>query len=193
MNFFGVSSVYDMGAGVGQFQTFSSKYPVKVTSFDGGNNIENIWGMQVDFDQRHNPDRKITGKYIVPGNICWIDAGKPLSVELDKKDWVLSIEVGEHIAEENEGQFLDNLVKLAKKGVVLTWAVEGQPGVKHINNHDNDYIIEQMTKRGLKYDMPQSMYFRKTVKWWPWLRDTIMVFRFEKEEDGGDEGEEGID
>ena len=71
---------------------------------------------------------------------------------------------------------MDNLARLCRKGVILTWAVERQPGFHHVNCRNNDYVIAQMERRGFKYDKPQSMHFRKSVKALWWLRRTIMVF-----------------
>jgi microcompartment protein CcmK/EutM len=165
VEYWGNTTVYDIGAGVGQFKVFSKGSSVRTWAFDGGNNIAKFEGI-------HAPLRK-DPNYIVP-KVCWIDASVPLTMA--PKEWVMSIEVGEHIAKAREHIFLDNLVRLATRGVVLTWAIKGQGGHQHINEQNNEYIIHEMTKRGMRYDRCQSMLFRKSVTWWPWLRNTIMVF-----------------
>ncbi|CAG5124210.1 unnamed protein product, partial [Candidula unifasciata] len=38
-------------------------------------------------------------------------------------DWVVSVEVGEHIPAKFEDIYLDNLARHAKEGIVLSWAV----------------------------------------------------------------------
>ena len=165
VKYWGNTTVYDIGAGVGQFEVFSHGSSVRTWAFDGGNNIETIEGM-------HTPLRK-DPTYVVP-KVCWIDASVPLTME--PKVWVLSIEVGEHIAKAREHIFLDNLVRLATRGVVLTWAIKGQGGHQHINEQNNEYIIQEMNKRGMRFDRAQSMRFRQSVSLWNWLRNTIMVF-----------------
>jgi len=40
-------------------------------------------------------------------------------------DWVISLEVAEHIPAESEAIYLDNIVRHAREGVVLSWAVPG--------------------------------------------------------------------
>jgi hypothetical protein len=165
VEYFGNATVYDIGAGVGQFEVFSQGSSVRTWAFDGGNNIELMEGVQVPV--RKDPN------YVIP-KVCWIDASVPLTME--PKDWVISIEVGEHIAKAKESIFIDNLVKLAIRGVILTWAIKGQGGHQHINEQNNEYIIHEMNKRGMRYDRAQSMRFRNSVTWWPWLRNTVMVF-----------------
>lgn len=41
-------------------------------------------------------------------------------------DYVMSIEVAEHIPQTFESIYLNNLIKCAKEGVVITWATIGQ-------------------------------------------------------------------
>ena len=63
--------------------------------------------------------------------------------------------MGEHIPPEGEQAFMDNLVRLARPGggiIILTWAHPGQGGFHHVNCQEQSYIIEQMEKRGVKYD-----------------------------------------
>jgi len=77
--------------------------------------------------------------YVIP-RLCWIDASQPIDL-LEPKDWVVSIEVGEHIDQAFEDTFFDNLVKLSEKGVVLSWAVEGQGGFQHVNEQSNAQLF----------------------------------------------------
>ena len=94
-------------------------------------------------------------------------------------DWVMSLEVGEHVPVEFEDIFLDNLVRHAREGVLLSWAVEGQGGHHHVNNHNNDYVIDKMRSKGFDYDQAASESVR-TVAELPWFRNTIMIFRRQK-------------
>lgn len=91
-----------------------------------------------------------------------------------KYDWVMSLEVGEHIPAEYENIFLDNLARHADKGILLSWAVEGQNGHHHVNNYNNDYVIECMRERSFEYDAATSL---RTVAALPYLKNTLMVFR----------------
>ena len=48
-------------------------------------------------------------------------------------DWVQSFEVGEHIPPKSTEIYIDNLVRHARNGLVLSWAIVGQGGFHHIN------------------------------------------------------------
>jgi len=59
------------------------------------------------------------------------DLTKPLPVEKDSFDYVLCVEVAEHIPPEYEGIFLDNL-QIARRGLILSWAPPGTEGEGHV-------------------------------------------------------------
>ena len=61
------------------------------------------------------------------GRVKFLDLSVPI-YHLDKYDWVISIEVAEHIPKEFENIYLNNLVKHAKEGIIISWASEGQKG-----------------------------------------------------------------
>jgi len=103
------------------------------------------------------------------------DLSKPL--DLGVKGNVISLEVGEHIPAEYEETFLNTITKHVEDTLILSWAVEGQPGIGHVNCRNNDYIIEQIEKRGLKYNEEQSLLFRAGVcEHTPWFNNTLMIF-----------------
>lgn len=58
-----------------------------------------------------------------------------------KYDWVQSFEVGEHIPKDKTIIFVENIVRHATKGVLLSWGVIGQEGYYHINNKSNKEVI----------------------------------------------------
>ena len=163
------ATVADIGAGVGQFGFFLKQHnsDIKWHGFDGGYNVQDLYGQHTPLNGYEN--------YTVP-KVCWVDASKPFTLP-NKPEWVVSIEVGEHIPKSREAVFLDNIVHNCRVGAVLTWAVVGQGGYKHVNCQNNDYIIEQMRTRNMTYDAAESTRFRQTVTNLPWLRNTIMVFK----------------
>ena len=124
-------------------------------------------------------------EHLVP-HVCYLDAARPVDPrrmstvtgQWDRApfDWVVSVEVGEHIPGENANMFLDNLVSSADLGVILTWAVRGQGGRWHVNELDNAEVVKLMENRGLKYQMEESMRMRRNVEKLAWLRNTIMLF-----------------
>jgi hypothetical protein len=52
-------------------------------------------------------------------------------------DWVQSFEVGEFVQQAKTTVFIENLLRHASKGVIISWAVIGQGGFYHINNKSN--------------------------------------------------------
>ena len=61
----------------------------------------------------------------VTNGLCnTLDLSKPHNI--GASDWVLSLEVGEHIPRQYEDAFIQNLHNSNRLGMVLSWAVEGQ-------------------------------------------------------------------
>jgi len=168
-------SVGDIGAGVGQFGAWLRDNQVtNVTwkGWDGGPDIESFYGKTIQL--------RDVKEYLVP-LVCYMDASSDVGPYLSQicgapYDWVVSIEVGEHIPAERMSTFLDNLVMLAKVGIVLTWAIPGQGGLRHVNELSNDAIVQEMSKRGMKYQEDISLTLRKSAHKNGWLRKTSMVF-----------------
>jgi hypothetical protein len=57
--------------------------------------------------------------------VCWL----PHEIS----DWVMSLEVGEHIDAKYESTFVDNLHRANRKGIILSWGLVGQGGHSHVN------------------------------------------------------------
>ena len=94
---------------------------------------------------------------------------------LPRYDWVLSLEVLEHIPSDFETTVLDNIDRAAGHGVVLSWAVPGQGGFRHINNKSPTYVNQTMFDRGLTMDPKTTLVLRKRASV-SWLKNNIMVF-----------------
>lgn len=108
-------------------------------------------------------------------NRCkFLDLSVPI-YHLPKYDWVITMEVAEHIPKEFESIFLDNVVHHAKEGVILSWAKPGQDGFSHINNQALDYVIAQMEFRNFKWNKELSEKIKKAATLF-WLKDNLNVF-----------------
>ncbi|XP_066944838.1 uncharacterized protein [Macrobrachium rosenbergii] len=186
---FGHSSVGDFGAGLGHYGSCflrTGDSIVKSSNEAQASSLTNQYRAQMKlanlvdkpqvvkswegFDSAFNIEQLSAGK------IHTTDLSVPL--KLDRKyDWILSLEVGEHIPKEKEQTFIDNLAQHACKGIVLSWAVVGQGGYNHVNTRNNDYVQQQMEKRGLKMDQETSQNLRKKVAV-SWFKNTLMVYRF---------------
>jgi hypothetical protein len=112
------------------------------------------------------------------GRCATVDLSKPISFA--QHDWVLSLEVGEHIPKEYENVFISNLKGENKEGVILSWAIEGQGGKSHVNEKSNDYIRRIFEEDGYTsdYEIEKQLRDLSTL---PWFKNTIMVFRRIKE------------
>ncbi|XP_041367621.1 uncharacterized protein LOC121382174 [Gigantopelta aegis] len=91
-------------------------------------------------------------------------------------DWIMSLEVAEHIPSMYEGIYIDNIARHAKEGIVLSWAVPGQGGLSHVNNRPLDYVKKVLYEKGFAHD-PESSKRLQTVATLGWLRANTNVYR----------------
>ena len=153
----GANDVIDMGCGDGFYTRYLTDGGVYCMGVDGNPNTEEL-----------------------AGSHCY-------SVDLSKEqylgvfDWVLSLEVGEHIPVEYEKQFLENLHRHNLEGIVLSWAVRGQGGDGHVNCLDNWEVINKLGDMGYAIDLKSTEELRSRCAEYPhtgwWFRNTLMVFR----------------
>lgn len=158
VDFFGreqAESIVDFGCGDGNYVNYFLRHGLQAVGYDG------------------NPVTELTS-----GGTCFV---KDLSVPLHlgrQFDWVMSLETGEHIPPQNELPFIRNLMRHAKKGIVLSWAIKGQGGTGHFNEQDNDYIKQIFAQYGWKNDLISEAALREEVSI-PWFERSLMVFRKE--------------
>lgn len=106
------------------------------------------------------------------------DLSKP--IQLKGKHNVISFEVGEHLPSEYANSYLDNLTSF-NGDIIMSWAIPGQAGIGHINCQSNEWVIEQMAKRGYKYNVVKSHQLRVAVSdcKCDWFVNTLMYFEHE--------------
>ena len=107
-------TLIDIGAGVGQYGAWFSKHAPQITwsGFDGAANVDSFTN----------------------GRVKWTDATVPYFDTIPfTADWVMSLEVGEHIPPNTTSQFIKTLVRHAKKGIILSWAIPGQGMIECIH------------------------------------------------------------
>jgi hypothetical protein len=107
--------------------------------------------------------------------VSFLDLSVPI-YHLPQYDWVMSLEVAEHIPAKFESIYLDNLARHAIEGVILSWAVPGQSGTSHVNNRDFNYVKSQMEKRGFRHDAVATENLKKIATLF-WFKKNINVFR----------------
>ena len=108
-------------------------------------------------------------------NVKFLDLSVPI-YHLDQYDWVISLEVAEHIPEKFESVYLDNLARHSREGIILSWAAIGQGGHSHINNRDFPYVKAKMEERKFIHDNTSSFYL-KSQSSFDWFKNNINVFR----------------
>ncbi|OGN62313.1 MAG: hypothetical protein A3F09_04560 [Chlamydiae bacterium RIFCSPHIGHO2_12_FULL_49_11] len=110
------------------------------------------------------------------GGTCFtLDLSNP--VNFNKcYDWVMSLEVGEHLPKQYEAIFIANLVRHVKDGLILSWAVKGQGGTGHFNEQNNDYIKKIFADMGWYNDLEAENHLRESASV-HWFKNTVMVFR----------------
>lgn len=148
-------SVVDLGCGVGDYVHFLRDRNVDCIGYDG------------------NPTTQFLAN---DRTFCQVlDLAERVSFE-KQFDWVLSLEVGEHIPETYEQEFMDNIGRHCARGAVISWAVPGQSGRGHYNCRTNDYIIGQMIDRDLEIDEASGLMLRNHSIL-QWFKNTLMVFK----------------
>jgi cyclopropane fatty-acyl-phospholipid synthase-like methyltransferase len=98
-------------------------------------------------------------------------------IKFEKKyNWVLTLEVAEHLPKNFEEIFISNVHNNNSDGVVLSWAIEGQGGWGHFNEQNNDYVINLFEKLGYTHDKTSSDILRDNCQL-SWFKQTIMIFK----------------
>lgn len=149
--------IVDFGCGMGLYVADFNKAGIKAIGYDG------------------NPATpELTG-----GTCGIIDLSEDF--DLGKKfDYVISLEVGEHLPKKYEDVYINNLHKHAKEGIIMSWAVPRQGGDGHVNELPNDYVRKKIENLGYISDPEAEKLFRKNCSLW-WFKRTMFVFRKIKE------------
>ena len=156
----------DFGAGVGQYgHTLLSRQHQPMqrgssnsgdgSSSAGGGGSSSCGGDNSGENTTCSADGLVVRSYDGAGNVAewtdgfvkFFDLRSPL-LALPRAQWVLSLEVGEHVAAQHEGAVLRNLAAHACRGIILSWGVLGQHGQGHVNNHRPRYIADRLAALG---------------------------------------------
>ena len=108
------------------------------------------------------------------GKVRYLDLTTP-QYGVRAYDWILCLEVAEHISRRFESIFLDNLFRHAREGIVLSWARPEQRGTAHLNNQPLDYVIKRMADGGFIQDSKASERLQSAAEL-KWLQNNVHVF-----------------
>ena len=146
------ASVVEFGAGHGCYTSFLREQGLRVSAYDGVEGVAEL----------------------THGLVTTADLTQRLG--LPSADWVLAMEVAEHVPRVHEKQLLMNLHRHNRKGMVLSWA-RTNDGHGHYNPRSNDYVVHQLVQMGYAHDVPLQDALRANVSNHLWFQATLMVFR----------------
>jgi cyclopropane fatty-acyl-phospholipid synthase-like methyltransferase len=146
------SSLVDFGCGMGNYVKTFKQNNINACGFDGNPNTPEL-----------------------TNHLCNVlDLSTPIKFD-EPFDWVMSLEVGEHLPQKFEDIFINNLHNNNKRGIVLSWAIEGQGGHGHVNEKSNEYIKSKICSLGYINDVESENIMRNNANLW-WFKNTMMVF-----------------
>jgi len=122
--------VLDLGGGIGQYGHFfnQSGADFRWEGYDGAINVEEYTHGYVKW-----------ADFSVPGfaaDIIVGDGGHS-GGSSSKPDWVMALEIGEHVPAESMEALIDNIADNNRCGAIVSWAVRGQGGHSHVNELPN--------------------------------------------------------
>ena len=147
------AAVIEFGAGMGCYADALRSRGVRVTAFDGAPHIR---------EQTH-------------GSVGHADLTSDLTATVGSAEWVMALEVGEHIPPHAEDAFLHNIVSHASTGIVLSWS-DGM-GNGHLNPRPQSYVRRKMGALGWDLNANVTRLLRSSVSSVRWLRDNLQAFR----------------
>tara|TARA_R110000751_G_scaffold65715_3_gene134383 strand:- start:72 stop:623 length:552 start_codon:yes stop_codon:yes gene_type:complete len=145
-------SILDLGCGSGEYVKHFIGNNIYSDGYDGNPDTPKLSGYTCSVMDL-SVIKKVTGNY----------------------DWVLSLEVGEHIPAKYESNYIENLDINNKKGIILSWAIPDQLGYGHVNCKDNEYIKSIFHELGYLNNLETEKKLREVSRL-PWFKNTIMVF-----------------
>jgi hypothetical protein len=152
---FGNASVVELGAGLGCYSAWLRD--------DRGmpEDQANVWA----FDGAPGVAERTRGL------VQHADLTSP-TLMLPRADWVLCLEVAEHIPIPFEDIFLTHVLNSSKRGLVLSWS-EGD-GLAHVNKRGSTYVIRRITERGFTFDARETSHLRSVAQDFRWFQGTSL-------------------
>lgn len=91
-------------------------------------------------------------------------------------DWVINLEVAEHIPQQFEDALVSNIVRHAKEGIIMSWAFETD-GVRHINLRSMEYVEQKMASLCFEVDKNRTAILRQAATFWFFKRNLNVYVR----------------
>jgi len=158
-NIFNGITVVDLGAGLGHYgKIFTEKgSPVKLwVGFDGAMNVQSATDGLVrfmDLTQPHAADER----------------------SCVKGDWVLSLEVAEHIPPQFTDSYIRNIRCSCTVGAVVSWGIPAQTGgLGHVNTMEQKDAIAAMARWGFVVDKEATQAVQEAASMDHFRRNTVV-------------------
>lgn len=142
-------SILDLGAGDGSYVAYWRSLGLDARGVDGN---PTTWGEALTVADLAEP--------------LWLPVA----------DWVVCLEVLEHIPTDFEATAIDNCDAHNVVGLVVSWARPGQGGRGHYNEREPAYVRSLFAERGYLVDDPASITLRQRAKL-RWFKANTLVLR----------------
>eukprot|EP00922_Rhytidocystis_sp_ex-Travisia-forbesii_P058578 GHVS01086598.1.p1 GENE.GHVS01086598.1~~GHVS01086598.1.p1 ORF type:complete len:342 (-),score=42.04 GHVS01086598.1:296-1201(-) len=150
--------IADFGAGGGHYsQWFNDTGLVTAYAFEGTPEIG-----------------EITEGAVINKNL--LDEPLVLPTWAASPDWVMCIEVGEHIPPEGTNILIDNINRYAGKGAIITWSSSAGTGIHHINALPLKQwigLVESRTGMHVNQSMTEELRASSDISW---IKESATVF-----------------
>ena len=148
-----IESIIDIGCGHGEYTKNINYTNILCVGYDGNPNTNEL-----------------------TNGLCYVkDFSIPQTFSV-LFDYALCLEVAEHIPKNYEDTFIQNLINCNCKGIILSWAITGQGGHGHVNERDNDYVIDLIQSYGYTYNKIESDKLRGEATLF-WFKNTLLIFQ----------------
>jgi hypothetical protein len=144
------NSVIDVGCGIGTWLSVCNDLGVK--------NIIGLDGQHV----------LTTGQLLISDvNFMPVDFERIDEINLNYKfEFLISLEVAEHIHEKSADKFIELLTSLSDI-ILFSAAIPGQTGMNHFNEQYPEYWREKFTRHGFEFfDIRTGFWDNSNIEWW---------------------------
>lgn len=153
--YFKPNTLLDVGCGLGSWLSVAKENNCEVFGIDGAYVkeedllVEKSLFKAIDLNEQYNLEKKF--------------------------DLAISLEVAEHIFQENAKTFIESLCSHSDI-VLFSAAVPHQEGTLHYNEQNNDYWVQKFDESGYQcYDFLRHIIWNNTKISW-WYRQNLLIF-----------------
>ena len=98
-------------------------------------------------------------------------------LDLGVSDWVLCLEVAEHVPKVHEGLLLRNWHAHNRRGLVISWASPFVKGNGHVNPRESSWVKARIEAMGYRWNSTSTNLLSRSVRNLAWLRNVLVFDR----------------